>query len=193
MGLVLLAPEDQGHARQVAVAAFVRLGIPCHAAEEIIQQEPLLRIRTAVEQRRFLIWAGNNLLLGVPGILLLLQSVTDLELFQKDRHMPDLIGVGAFGIAVLALRKRLLSHPSHEVQQVLLGDFLDACLLALGNQRIDGVAVRADAVCLDAPVLKVGEILFSCILEGRAPDCACELLVLLFRLVEQFGAQALRF
>jgi hypothetical protein len=145
-GLVLLAPDRQGHARQVAVSASVSFVVTNHAADEKVQQESFFGIGMSVEQGQFIVRVGDDLFLVVAGIFLFLKQPAYAELLQEYCDVANLIAIGAFRIRVSANGQRLLAEPAHEVEHVLLGHIFDARLLAGLDEWVDTSAVRAYAL-----------------------------------------------
>jgi hypothetical protein len=106
-GLVLLAPDRQGHARQVVVSGSAPFVVTDHAADEKVQQESFFSIGVTVEQGQFIFRVGDYLFLVVAGIFLFLQQPTYAELFQEYCDVTDLVAIGAFRIGVSANGQQL--------------------------------------------------------------------------------------
>jgi hypothetical protein len=66
--------------------------------------------------------------------------------------------VGALGVAVLTLRDGLLSLPAHVLDEVMAWHVLDACRLAILDERSDVTAVGGTGIVGAPQSFEVGKI-----------------------------------
>ena len=89
---------------------------------------------------------GDDFLLVVLRLLVLLEQLCDTELLEENSHLPNLVGVGAIGIRISPLGQRLLAEPAHEVDHVLFGHIFHVGSCAILNERIDASPVCSDGL-----------------------------------------------
>ena len=134
-----------------------------HAADKEVEQERFVGGGGAIEHVQFVVRMGDDLLLVVFGLLVLLEQFGDAEFLEEDAHIPDPVGESALGVAVLALRHALFSHPAHIVQQDLLviSALVDIRHARMLDERINGSPIFADGLGIKTAGFAVGEILFG--------------------------------
>jgi len=73
-------------------------------------------------------------------------------------HIDQAVVVSALGVATFALREGLLPLPPHVVEEVLAGHVLDACRLAILDERSDVTAVGCKCVVGAPQGFEVGKV-----------------------------------
>jgi len=90
--------------------------------------------------------ANDLLVVVLLAVFALAEKFRYAERIGKAVHVDQAVVVSALGVATFALWEGLLPLPPHVVEEVLAGHVLDACRLAILDERSDVTAVSCKGV-----------------------------------------------